>query len=810
MSDRAPDRPSDSPCPPVPQELPWPAEDRPLLAFLPMIYVAWADGELGRDEIAAIRERVEEVPLDERSRRRLAAWLDPDEPPPPRELQAMLRLVRRAGEELEEGDRAGLADLGRRLARSSAEEEDGDGELPEEVSRALAEVEEALGVVAEETARELLERGPESGGEEVEIGPEEGEPRLDPAALTALLDGRYGTVRGRLRRLLASPEFDLWPGGGPVGALPVEEYREKVLAWCRRLSEEGFGGVAFSPEHVPADGEGDLAKFIALFETLALHDPSLVVKFGVQFGLFGGSILQLGTEKHHRKYLADVASLELPGCFAMSEVGHGSNVREVETVATYDAETGEFVIHTPEPSARKQWIGNAAAHGRMATVFAQLVLPGDGGEREEHGVHAFLVPIRGEDGEALPGVTLEDSGLKGGLNGVDNGLIGFDRIRVPRENLLDRFATVHEDGGYESPIPGSAKRFFTMLGTLVGGRISVGAASVTAAKVGLATAVRYAAHRRQFGPAGGEEMRILDYLSHQRRLLPRVATAYALSFALADVRDRFVEAKAREEDTREIETLAAGLKVRASRFTVDTLQECREACGGQGFLAVNRIPFLRADLDVFTTFEGDNTVLLQLVAKGVLTGFRQELQGFQPWTLVRHLAHRAAMEITEANPLVARQTDEEHLRDASWQVAALRYREQRLTWSAAGRLRARIQEGMDSFRAFNEVQDHLLALARAFVERALLERFVEGVEGCEDEGLRRVLDSLRTLHALWQMEADRGWFLKNGVLAASKASAVRDLVNDLCRELRPRAVALVEGFGIPEELLPPIASEDAL
>ena len=144
---------------------------------------------------------------------------------------------------------------------------------------------------------------------------------------------------------------------------------------------------------------------IAAFETVAFHDLSLLIKMGVQFGLFGGSILQLGTERHHQKYLRDVGTLDLPGCFAMTETGHGSNVHELGTVARYDAQTEEFVVHTPHESARKDYIGNAAQHGRLATVFAQLEV----GE-ERHGVHALLVPIRDEDGSPCAGVRIEACG----------------------------------------------------------------------------------------------------------------------------------------------------------------------------------------------------------------------------------------------------------------------------------------------------------------------------------------------------------------------------------------------------------------
>ena len=159
-------------------------------------------------------------------------------------------------------------------------------------------------------------------------------------------------------------------------------------------------------------------------------------------------------------------------------------------------------------------------------VFAQLEVGG-----ESHGVHAFVVPIR-VGGQPAPGVRIEDDGLKLGLNGVDNGRLWFDGVRVPRRALLNRFADVSEDGVYESTIDNPNRRFFTMLGTLVQGRVCVGGAGINAAKVALAIAVKYADRRRQFeATSPDEEQLLLDYGIHQRRLLPLLARTYALHFA---------------------------------------------------------------------------------------------------------------------------------------------------------------------------------------------------------------------------------------------------------------------------------------
>src|SRR3954463_13966168 len=290
--------------------------------------------------------------------------------------------------------------------------------------------------------------------------------------LSTLLDGEYADVRAKIRDWLSQP------GNEPVDDLTMEEHREKVLAWARELSSQGDTAMGYPVEY---GGRNAVGQGVTAFETLAMGALSLLVKCGVQFGLFGGAILHLGTERHHERYLSDVASMALPGCFAMTETGHGSNVQALGTTATYDADTQEFVVHTPDDDARKDYIGNAANHGRMAAVFAQLEV---GGERR--GVHCLLVPIRYDDGNPVRGVRIEDCGAKLGLDGVDNGRLWFDHVRVPRENFLDRYASVDENGTYHSDIESATKRFFSMLGTLIQGRVSVCGASINASKVALA------------------------------------------------------------------------------------------------------------------------------------------------------------------------------------------------------------------------------------------------------------------------------------------------------------------------------------
>ncbi|WP_373557435.1 acyl-CoA dehydrogenase family protein [Streptomyces sp. CS227] len=592
--------------------------------------------------------------------------------------------------------------------------------------------------------------------------------------------------------------------------LSLDAYRERVRELVVEMAATGQTGMGFPREY---GGGGDVGASIAAFETLAFGDLSVLVKVGVQFGLFGGAILQLGTERHHDAYLPDLITGKLMGCFAMTETGHGSNVQKLGTVARYDAQSQEFVLTTPDEQARKDYIGNAARHGEVAVVFAQLEVDG-----ASEGVHAFVVPIRA-GGEPAPGVRIEDDGRKMGLNGVDNGRLHFDGVRVPREALLNRFADVTPEGVYESPIDNPNRRFFTMLGTLVQGRVSVGGAAVNAAKVALTVATRYATRRRQFEPGPGEqEQLLLDYGLHQRRLLPLIARTYALHFAQDVVRTRLHEVfsgiETDAQARRELEARAAGTKALTTWHATRTIQECREACGGAGYLSVNRFAALKSDSDIFTTFEGDNHVLLQLVAKGLLTDYASEFEDLDQLGTVRHvtgLAVETLLEKTSAHKLLERVRDllpggdawdqEAGLLDSEYQLAMVRYREEHMLAGVARRLKRGVDQKRDPGAVFSQVQDHVIALAHAHVERLVLEAFVAKVRELPEGGEKVALGLLCDLFALSVIEGDRAWFMEHGRLTGQRSKAITREVNDLCRKIRPLALDLVDAWGVPPELL---------
>jgi acyl-CoA oxidase len=623
--------------------------------------------------------------------------------------------------------------------------------------------------------------------------------------LRKTLDGHWHDAKERSRQQMSNEVFR--PHYTPNTVIA----RTKALEQLKIIAAAGAAEDGFRKEH---GGTGDVGAAVTTIEMLAMSDLSLMVKAGVQWGLFGGAIENLGTERHHEAYVKRIIDLDLLGCFAMTETGHGSDVQSLETTATYDPDGDEFIIDSPTRTSRKDYIGGAAETATVAAVFAQLITAGPGQEPQSHGVHCFVVPIRDADGNDLPGVTTSDCHYKGGLPGVDNGRIMFDHVRIPRENLLNKYGDVSGDGTYSSPIENPNRRFFTMLGTLIRGRITVGGSAAAAARVALDIATRYALQRRQFSaPDSDDEVVIMDYLIHQRRLFPLIAQSYALQFAQNELVAKLHEIQTTEipdpEEQRELESRAAGLKAANTWHATKAIQEAREACGGAGYLAENRLIALKADTDVFTTFEGDNHVLTQLVAKELLTGYADDIKGMSPVEWVRFGANFASDRVlkrTAAQTIMqtivdSRQDNEEEgsLFNRGTQVKMFEDREEYLLSSVARRLQGKSKE-MSAFDAFNAVQDHVLHTAKAHIDRIILEAFVAGIESCEDDDARKLLGTVCDLYALSVIEADKAWFIEHRYLSTERAKAVTRGINDRCRVLRPYAETLVDGFGIPEQL----------
>lgn len=570
-----------------------------------------------------------------------------------------------------------------------------------------------------------------------------------------------------------------------------EEKRNHTLKVVDALAKEKYGASAYDNQY---GGTNSFYNYFSIFETLSEYNLNYAVKFGVQFGLFGGAINSLGTKIHHDKYLKDIGEATLLGCFAMTETGHGSNVKDLETIATYNHETKDITINSPNFESGKEYIGNAL-HGRLAVVFCQLIV-----ENINHGIHAVLVPYRDGEDKVLSGIKVEDCGYKMGLNGIDNGRLWFDNVKVPKENLLNRFGDIDDAGKYISPIDNDNKRFFTMLGALVGGRICVGVGAISTSKRALALAINYSLRRRQFK---AEEVKVetllMDYPTHQHRLLPLLVKTIVYHNALNNLAKQYEHHT--EDDIRKIETKAAGLKALATWHNTKTIQECREACGGKAYLAENFFADLKADSDIFTTFEGDNTVLMQLVGKGLLTEFNQSFHDDRFNGVMNYIKGKIRISLAELNIYYARKTSTDHILDDEFLSNALRYKEKKMLISLADRMREYMDKKLSPYDAFLKCQVHLIDAGKSYIERLAYREMIKTIDALEASPEKEILKKINRFYALSLIMEHRYFYLESDYMDGSKTKAIRRVYSDVMAELRKDVGSIIESFGFDEKLI---------
>ncbi len=726
-----------------------------VLSLLPIFYVGWKDSILSSSEMKHIHKMIESMPhLTQADIKYLIEHTNPDNPPGQELYKQWLSALRNHASNLSLPDRNDLVTMGVAMAKIII-----DGESAEQYNRtilAIKEVGVAMGIddpVIHQRFMTQLGLGLDSNI----VGSNDF--GFDIEKLYHTLHFFRTDAVDNTQSILADPLFSI-----DEDIVDKETMRTLTLSRLMELSRQGLGMYAYP---MSVGGKNDIGSYMVAFETVAYHDLSLAVKFGVQFGLFGGAILNLGTDIHHKSYLQDTGKGDLLGCFAMTETGHGSNVKDIRTTATYFHETQTLDIQTPEFDAGKEYIGNAL-HASEAVVFAQLIVNG-----ENHGVHAIITTIRDKKGQLMPGVKIDDCGTKMGLNGVDNGRIWFDHVKVPASQLLNKYGDIDSKGIYTSPISNPNKRFFVMLGTLVGGRICVGLGALSAAKTALAIAVEYALRRRQFAlQEGVEESLIMDYPTHQHRLMPRIAQTIMYHHAIYKLADQY-SLSPDEATLRKIETKAAGLKALATWHTTDTIQTCREACGGKGYLSENVLPRMKADADIFTTFEGDNTVLMQLVGKGLLTEFKENFHEERLSATWQYVSDKIYFRLAELNPYFSRQTSVEHLESDDFISGTLRYREKKMILSLADRMRNMISKQMSAHDAFIKCQVHMVEVARAYIERLAYRVMTESIKQMPDSQEKVIIVRIHRLYGLDRIMEHKDWYMENDYFGGTKSKALR-------------------------------------
>ncbi|XP_064338059.1 acyl-coenzyme A oxidase-like protein [Camelus dromedarius] len=508
-----------------------------------------------------------------------------------------------------------------------------------------------------------------------------------------------------------------------------------------------------------------VSRSLVLGEVLSIADMATGVKCGIIYWLFGGAVRNLGSPGHVMKWLRPLQEQKYTGMFAMTERGHGSNVRGIQTEATFDLSAQEFVINTPCENAEKMYIGNAL-HGNYAAVFAQLILNG-----RSQGPHCFIVPVRDENGSLYPGVTATDMMYKEGLHGVDNGILRFDKVRIPRENLLDKFGSVAPDGQYHSPIKDRRARFNAMLAALTPSRLAVTFQAMGSMKVGLTIAIRYSHSRRQFGPKAKEEVRIIEHQTQTLRLMPHLATALALTFA-----SRFAGVLLDEDiflgkepvNSRPLQALVAGLKAYSTWENISCLQDCRECTGGM------------------------------VVVRELLAQYSKQCEERPLSSLLRNWADSVGDKLRTS--FLAFNVDT--VSNLAFLLKAVNFRERVLQRGLVARIYYKVTtKKEDFFSAWNSCLHHIACLSLAHVHRVTLEQFSLAVRSCPDQEDQALLKKFCLLYGTKLVFQERAWYLEHKYLTPVASMRIRSQLLDLCDSVKDDALRVISAFNIPHTSL---------
>ncbi|KAE8887675.1 Acyl-coenzyme A oxidase 2 [Phytophthora fragariae] len=626
-----------------------------------------------------------------------------------------------------------------------------------------------------------------------ELAAERARSSFSPRAMAAFLFGGERQTELRLEAMQLLESHAEFRNDAGVFDRSLAQRREHTLQRVRRL-------YALFMEH-----GADVDKRETLADVVGVFDLSLWTRNGVHFGLFLGAIMGQGSQEQQDEWMLPTMMLQLFGCYGMTELGHGSFTRGFETTATFDEETDEFVIHTPTDRATKWWIGGAGQTATHTVCFARLVLPKDGGA--DHGVQSFIVPLRDvETHEPLPGVTIGDMGSKMGLQGVDNGWIQFDHVRIPRANMLRRYAQVSRDGVFSQ----TQHKAQLAYAALLVNRGKIVTLSVGILEKAVTIAVRYAAVRRQGLQVNSEdphaETRLLDYQTHQYRLMPVLARAYAYR-----LQTRYITRLLQQFDTQgsdiseallaDIHGTMSGFKAFCTWDVQEGIDACRQSCGGNGYSKYTGLAELLADFSVMVTFEGDNTVMAQQTAHYLIRSVEKLRRGEKLAGSVQYLEREQASDRR-------RQWGVEgpaDLNNSTLLRDALDVYTGRQVLQAAAKLSA--APGNTDAERTNSCQVDLVEIARVHVFYNVATAFIQHIEELKIEVSEDNAALVPALEALCQLyicqELDRGAavLLKEKFMSSIQSNLVRARLMESCARVRADAVALVDAFMFTDTVL---------
>ncbi|XP_051240041.1 peroxisomal acyl-coenzyme A oxidase 1 isoform X3 [Dicentrarchus labrax] len=512
--------------------------------------------------------------------------------------------------------------------------------------------------------------------------------------------------------------------------------------------------------------------------------------------MFLPTLLNQATPEQMDRFFMPAWNLEIVGTYAQTEMGHGTHLRGLETTATYDPATQEFVLNSPTISSIKWWPGGLGKTSNHAVVLAQLYTQGNC-----HGLHAFIVPIRDMNTHVpLPGIVVGDIGPKFGFSEVDNGFLKLENVRIPRENMLMKYAKVEPDGTYVKPP--SAKLTY---GTMVFIRSMIVGESARALAKSCTIAIRYSSVRHQSEIRPGEpEPQILDYQTQQYKLFPLLAMAYAFTFVGQYMSQTYqrISGDINEGDFSELpelHALSAGLKAFTTWETNSAIEVCRMSCGGHGYSRSSALPDIYVNFTPTCTYEGENTVMMLQTARYLVKSYQRAMAGQQLSGTVSYL-NEAEHQRVQPQPVAARPTVVD-INDLASLVEVYKLRAAILVALAAKSIQQELQRRKSPEDAWNNSAIDLVRASDAHCHYVVVKLFTDKLGEIGDTAIHSVMSTLALLYALHGITKNSGDFLQAGLLNVPQVLQISIRIKELLAQLRPNAVALVDSFDLHDKKL---------